>query len=110
MGQEIPVPETRPSEDEAAAQEEGVGESRRERLRRHARRVRLYLWISILVVMVVILVGLIAANTRRVKVSWVFGDTTERLVWIILVAALAGWVAGIATGVVVRRRIWRNSQ
>ncbi len=82
-----------------------VVETSGERLRRRARRARVYAWTAILVLTIVIIVALIAANTSRVKISWVFGDTRERLVWIILVAALVGWVAGIATGVVARRRI-----
>jgi len=70
--------------------------------------VRVYSSTAILVATIVILVGLTAANTRRVTISWVFGDSRARLVWIIVVAALAGWIAGIATSAVVRRRIRRR--
>ena len=77
-------------------------------LRWHLRRVRVYSSTAILVATTVILVGLIAANTRRVTISWVFGDSRARLVWIIVAAALVGWVAGIATSAVARRRIQRK--
>jgi uncharacterized integral membrane protein len=108
--EEIPPVETPPAAaGERGAPEAVAVESQRERLRRHVRQVRVATWTTVLVLTIVILVGLIAANTRRVKVSWVFGDSTERLVWIILIAALVGWVAGIATSVIARRRIWRNS-
>jgi uncharacterized integral membrane protein len=71
--------------------------------------VRVYGWTGVLVATIVIPVGLRAANTRRVRLSWEVGDTTARLVWIILAAALVGWLAGIATSVVVRRRVRRES-
>ena len=100
---------TPPLADGTVETTEAEAKTRSERLKRHSRRVRVYTWTAVLVVTIVILVALIAANTRRVKVSWVFGDTTEHLVWIILVAALVGWVSGIATGFVARRRIWRDS-
>jgi uncharacterized integral membrane protein len=75
----------------------------------HARRVRVYTSAIVLVAMIVILVVLIAVNTRQVKLSWAVGETRARLVWIILVAALIGWIAGMATSVVLRRRIHRRS-
>jgi uncharacterized integral membrane protein len=77
-------------------------------LRWQIRRVRVYSSTAILVATTVILVGLIAANTRSVTISWVLGDSKARLVWIIAAAALVGWVAGIATSAVVRRRIQRK--
>jgi uncharacterized integral membrane protein len=74
----------------------------------HIRRIRVYSSTAILVATTVVLAGLIAANTRRVTISWVFGDSRARLVWIIVVAALVGWIAGLATSAVVRRRIHRR--
>jgi uncharacterized integral membrane protein len=79
-------------------------ESRRERLRRHAHKTRLYTWTVLLVAFLVILIALIVANTRRVKISWVFGDSRASLVWIVLAAAVLGWLLGIATAVVLRYR------
>jgi uncharacterized integral membrane protein len=81
-----------------------AGEGRRDRLVRKGRRAKLYTWAFLLVAMLVILVALILSNTRQVKLSWVFGDTNASLVWIVLVAAVAGWIAGIATGILFRRR------
>jgi uncharacterized integral membrane protein len=59
--------------------DEGPGESRRQRLSRHARRTRLYTGTVLLVVALVILVLLIAANTRSVKLGWVVGSTNASL-------------------------------
>jgi uncharacterized integral membrane protein len=58
--------------------------------------------------LLVVLVALIIANTRRVEVSWVLGSTRQSLVWIILVAAIAGWLSGIVTSVLFRRRTRRT--
>ncbi len=82
-------------------------ETRRERARRRARRIALYAWAGVLVALLVVLVALVAANTRKVEVSWVFGSTRQSLVWIILVTAIVGWLAGIVTSVLFRRRTRR---
>ena len=82
-------------------------EPRRERLRRGTRRTRLYFWAFLLVALLIVLVALIVANTRRVRVSWVFGSTHQSLVWIILAAAIVGWLTGIVTSVLFRRRTRR---
>ena len=80
-------------------------------MRRHARRTWLYTWAAALVALVVVLVALAVANTRKVEVDWVFGSTRQSLVWIILVAGILGWLLGIATSVIfrfrTRRRDWR---
>jgi uncharacterized integral membrane protein len=81
-----------------------AGESRSLRFARHGRRARLYAWVVLLVATLVVLVALVVANTRSVKVSWAFGSTHASLVWIILVAAIVGWLAGIATSILLRRR------
>jgi len=52
----------------------------------------------------VVLILLIAANTRSVKLGWVIGSTHASLVWIILAAAVLGWLLGITTSVVFRYR------
>ena len=54
------------------------------------------------------LVALVIANTREVEVSWVFGSTRQSLVWIILAAAIVGWLTGIVTSVLFRRRTRRG--
>ena len=82
-------------------------ETRSARLRRHAARVRLYTYATALVVLLVVLVGLIVANTRHVKVSWVFGSTRISLVWLVLATAILAWLLGIVTSVLFRRRTRR---
>jgi uncharacterized integral membrane protein len=80
-------------------------ESRAERFRRHGRRARLYAWAVLLVALLAVLVVLISRNTRAVKLDWVFGSTTHAsLVWIILAAAVLGWLLGITTAVGLRHR------
>jgi uncharacterized integral membrane protein len=83
-------------------------EARGERLRRRARRTGLYAWAFLLVALLVVLVALIIANTRKVEVSWVLGSTHQSLVWIILATAIVGWLAGIVTSVLFRRRTRRT--
>jgi uncharacterized integral membrane protein len=82
-------------------------ESRGERVRRHGRRMRLYTWAILAVAVLVVLIVLIAANVRSVKLDWVFGSTDASLIWIILAAAVLGWLLGIATSVLFRFRTRR---
>ncbi len=75
-------------------------EPRGERLRRHGRRTGLYTWAVGLIALLVILIALVVANTRQVKLSWVVGTGHASLVWIVLAAAVLGWLLGILTSVV----------
>jgi uncharacterized integral membrane protein len=79
-------------------------ESSSERLRRHGRQARLYAWAVTSVALLTVLIVLISRNVRGVKLDWVFGSTHASLVWIILAAAVLGWLLGIATSVVFRHR------
>jgi len=90
------VPETEPVE------------GRRDRLRRHGRRTRLYVSAFASVALLVIVIALVVANTRQVKLDWVFGTTHASLIWIILVAAVLGWLLGITTSIVFRLRTRRR--
>jgi uncharacterized integral membrane protein len=83
-------------------------EPRRARLRRHGHRAGLYAWAFVVVALLVIVIALAVANTRQVKLNWVVGDSRASLVWIVLAAALLGWLLGIATGVVFRLRTRRR--
>jgi uncharacterized integral membrane protein len=83
-------------------------ESRGERLRRRGRHTGLYTWAFGLVALLVVLIALVAANTRQVKLSWVVGSGHASLVWIILASAVLGWLLGIVTSVVFRRRTRRR--
>jgi uncharacterized integral membrane protein len=77
-----------------------AAESRGQRAIRHGKRARFYTWVFLLVALLVVLVALIAANTRAVKLDWVVGSARASLIWIILATAVIGWLLGIATSVV----------
>jgi len=81
-----------------------LGETPRERARRHGRRGRLYAWALLLVGAVVVLVALAVANTRQVELSWVVGSAHASVVWIIIGSAILGWLLGIATSIIFRAR------
>jgi uncharacterized integral membrane protein len=83
-------------------------ESRSERLRRHGRRGRLYASAIAAVALLVIVIALVVENTRQVKLSWVIGTTHASLVWIIVAAAILGWLLGIVTSVIFRLRTRRR--
>jgi uncharacterized integral membrane protein len=83
-------------------------EARSARLRRRGRHAGLYTWAFLLVALLVVVVALTIANTRQVKLSWVVGTSHASLVWIILAAAVLGWLAGIATSIVFRLRTRRR--
>ena len=75
-----------------------------DRTRRHTRRAGLYGSIVAAVALVVLLIALVASNTRKVELDWIVGSGQASLVWIIVVSAVVGWVTGILTAVAVRRR------
>src|SRR5690348_5154353 len=83
-------------------------EPRAERLRRHGRRTGLYSLAFSLVALLIVLVALVVANTRQVKLSWLVGTGYASLVWIILASAVLGWLLGIATSVAFRLRTRRR--
>lgn len=83
-------------------------ETRGDRLRRHGRRTGLYTWAVGLVALLVVLIALVVANTRQVKLSWVVSTGHASLVWIILAAAILGWLLGILTSEVFRLRTRRR--
>ncbi len=83
-------------------------EPRADRLKRHGHRTGLYTWAFGLVALLVVLIALVVANTRQVQVSWVVGSGNASLVWIILAAAVLGWLLGILTSVVFRLRTRRR--
>jgi uncharacterized integral membrane protein len=62
----------------------------------------------LLVALLVVLVVLIAKNTRSVKLDWAVGSTHASLVWIILASTIVGWLLGIATSVIFRHRTRRR--
>lgn len=79
------------------AQTRSDGETRSGRFRRKARRTRLHGYAIATVVLVAYLIALAASNTAHVKVNWVFGTSHVSLVWLVLFAALLGWLLALAT-------------
>ena len=46
---------------------------------------------------------------RELKVDYVVGNTQARLVWLVIISAITGWVLGIVTAFLIRRRTrWRG--
>jgi uncharacterized integral membrane protein len=83
-------------------------ETRGQRLSRHGHRAFLYVWTLAIVAALIILIALIIDNTRRVQVGFVFGTARTSLIWIIVISALAGWSAGIATAILYKFRTRRG--
>jgi uncharacterized integral membrane protein len=79
-------------------------ESRFGRGVRKTQRAGRTLSIVVAVAAVVFLILLIVRNTRHVKIDYVFGDAQARVVWLIIISAFAGWVLGLATSYLARRR------
>jgi uncharacterized integral membrane protein len=71
---------------------------------RYSHRTGLYASLVVAIATIVFLILLIARNTRKVKVDYVFGNTPARLVWLVIISAITGWVLGIVTGFLIRRR------
>ena len=86
-------------------------ESRFDRGLRYGRRTTLYLAIVLGIGAIVLLILLIARNSDRVAFDYVFGDAQTRLIWLIVISAICGWVLGIVTAYFVRRRTrWRGQR
>jgi uncharacterized integral membrane protein len=100
---EAPTPESDLESPTAAA-----GESRKDRARRYGRRTRLYVGAFVSVALLAVLVVLISKNTGAVKLDWAVGSTRASLVWIVLAAAVLGWLLGLATAVVFHHRTRRR--
>jgi uncharacterized integral membrane protein len=76
---------------------------------RYSHRTGLYVSLVVAIATIVFLILLIAQNTRRVKVDYVLGNTQARLVWLVIISAITGWVLGIVTAFLIRRRTrWRR--
>jgi uncharacterized integral membrane protein len=95
------------TDEERDAQLAPAEETRLRRGLRYAHNTRLYVSVLVAVLTIVYLILLIARNTRHVKVDYVFGSADARVVWLIVVSAITGWVLGLATSFLLRRRIRR---
>ena len=97
-----------PTPEVAAAPAE---ESRFRRGLRYTHRTGLYASLVIAIAAIVFLVLLIARNTRQVKLDYVVDATRARLIWLIIISAITGWVLGIVTAFLIRRRTrWRRPE
>ena len=106
MTEQGPEPERQAPSATPAALE---AESRLHRGLRYSHRTGLYIALAIAIATLVYLILLIARNTRQVKLDYVFGSTKAGLVWLIVISAITGWVLGIVTAFLVRRRTrWRR--
>jgi uncharacterized integral membrane protein len=93
---------------EPEGQERGpVEETRFRRGLRYGHRTGLYVSLVVAIAVLVFLILLIARNTRQVKLDYVFGNTQARLIWLIVISAIAGWILGILTSFLVRHRTRR---
>jgi uncharacterized integral membrane protein len=85
-------------------------ETRWQRGRRYGHRGSLYASLVLGIVAVVLLILLIARNTRQVRVDYVLGHSNTALIWLVVISAITGWVLGIVTAYLVRRRTrWRRT-
>jgi uncharacterized integral membrane protein len=97
----ISVPDTdraRAAAAEATARADGV-ETRSDRRRRRVHQGRLQGYAFVSVALVALLIALAATNTARVHVDWLLGSSRVSLVWLVLAAAIIGWVLGVITSV-----------
>ena len=83
-------------------------ETRLRRGVRHGHRGGMYVAVAVVIATVVYLILLIVQNARRVKVDYVFGSSHTRLIWLIIVSAIVGWLWGLATSYLIRRRTRRR--
>ena len=88
----------------AREEQRAVAESRLRRGLRYGHRGALYVALAAVIATVVYLILLIARNTRQVDLDYVFGSARTRLIWLIVISAITGWVLGLATSFLVRRR------
>jgi uncharacterized integral membrane protein len=79
-------------------------ESRFDRGLRYGHRTAVYAALVVAIGVLVFLILLIARNAEQVNFDYVIADTHTRLIWLIVISAIAGWVLGIVTAFLVRRR------
>ena len=84
-----------------------VEETRFRRAVRHGHRGGLYVSLVVAIAVLVFLILLIARNTTKVPIDYVFGSTHAGLIWVIVISAIAGWVLGIVTSFLIRHRTRR---
>lgn len=90
---------------QASAATANATETRAEHFRRKALRGRLHGYAVAVVALVAVLIALAASNTAHVKVSWLVGSSRVSLVWLVLAAAILGWLLGLMASA---RLHWRT--
>ena len=98
-----PVSEPADRELEAERQEP-VEETRFHRGLRYGHRGGLYVALVVAGAAIIFLILLVARNTRQVKVDYVVDSTRTRLIWLVIISAIVGWVLGIITSLLISRR------
>jgi uncharacterized integral membrane protein len=83
---------------------EPLEESRFRRSLRYGHRSGLYASFVLAIAVLVYIILLIARNTRHVKLDYVFGSASARLIWLIVISTIAGWVLGLVTSFLIRQR------
>jgi uncharacterized integral membrane protein len=84
-----------------------VEETRFRRGVRYGHHGGMYVAVVVVIATVVYLILLIVQNSKPVDVHYVFGTSHTRLIWLIVVSGLVGWVWGLATSYLIRRRTRR---
>jgi len=69
---------------------------------------RQFLLVALAAFAIVYFVLLIVQNRRMVKVDYVFGSGEHRLIWLIIVCGFLGWLLGLGTTFLLRRRQRRH--
>jgi uncharacterized integral membrane protein len=85
-----------------------VEETAFQRRLRHTHRGGLWAASIAAIAVLVYIILLIAENSHRVTVHYVFGTGHTRLIWLIIVCGILGWCWGIATSFLIRRRTRRR--
>ena len=94
---------------EQPQQPQYADESRRDRALRYGHRGSLYGSLILGIIAAVLLILLIARNTKKVRFDYVVGHAHTALIWLVVISAIVGWVLGIVTAYLVRRRTrWRR--
>jgi uncharacterized integral membrane protein len=81
-----------------------VEETRFRRGVRYGHRGGMYVALGIVIATVVYLILLIVENSKPVEVHYVFGTSHTRLIWLVIISGLIGWISGLATSYLIRRR------
>jgi uncharacterized integral membrane protein len=89
----LPLPDAARTSESAATAD--LLETKAARLRRNVHQGRLQGYAIALIALVVILIALAVSNTARVHVNWLVGSSRVSLVWLVLVAAILGWLLGV---------------